>query len=70
MYGVHIRDSYATENKFGARWPLGWHRRLGKRVSSVVLCFDGTLPVKGSAIWFLGWLCPVEGYEFGRGVCP
>src|SRR4029077_7604727 len=54
----------------GVRWLLGWHRRLYKRVSSVVLFFDGELPLEKAGVWFGGRLFPVEAYDFDRGRFP
>ena len=54
----------------GVRWLLGCHRRLFKRVSSVVLFFDGELPLEKAGLWFEGQLCPVEVYDFDRGRSP
>ena len=51
----------------GARWLVSWERRLRKKVSSVVLFFDGMVPLKKPGVWFSGRLCPVERYEFDRG---
>ena len=51
----------------GARWLVSWERRLRKKVSSVVLFFDGLVPLRKPGIWFSGRLCPVERYEFDRG---
>ena len=51
----------------GARWLVGWERRLRKKVSSVVLFFDGMVPLRRPGVWFSGRLCPVETYEFDRG---
>ena len=51
----------------GARWLVSWERRLQKKVSSVVLFFDGMVPLKKPGVWFSGRLCPVERYEFDRG---
>ena len=51
----------------GARWLVSWERRLRKKVSSVVLFFNGDVPLRRPDIWFSGRLCPVERYEFHRG---
>ena len=58
---------YYSRRLVGARWLLGWERRLRERVSSVVFFFDGVLPLKKPGVWFGGRLCPVERYEFNRG---
>ena len=50
----------------GARWLVSWERRLQKKVSSVVLFFNGDVPLRKSGVWFSGRLCPVERYEFDR----
>ena len=51
----------------GARWLVSWERRLWKKVSSVVLFFNGDVPLRKPGIWFSGRLCPIERYEFDRG---
>ena len=46
---------------------MSWERRLRKKVSSVVLFFDGMVPLRRPGVWFSGRLCPVERYEFDCG---
>ena len=50
----------------GVRWLVGWQRRLGKRMSSVVVYLDRPVVVPERCVWFGGSLCPVEKYVFGR----
>ena len=50
----------------GVRWPLGFDRRWGKRLSSVVVYLDRPMVVRGNLVWFGGALHPVERYVFGR----
>ena len=54
----------------GARWLLGRQQRLTKQLSSVVIFFDGALPLRGGSICFGGRICPVEKYDFDRGKQP
>ena len=50
----------------GVRWLLGWQRRLGNRMSSVVVYLDRPVVVPGKCVRFGGALCPVERYVWGR----
>ena len=52
----------------GARWLVSWERRLRKKVSLVVLFFNGDVPLRKPGVWFAGRLCLVERYEFDRGL--
>ena len=50
----------------GVRWLLGWQRRLGKHMPSVVGYLDRLLVVSENYVRFGGALCPVEQYVWGR----
>ena len=52
----------------GARWLVSWKRRLRKKVSLVVLFFNGNVPLRKPGVWFVGRLCLVERYEFDHGL--
>ena len=51
----------------GARWLVGWHRRLGKFQSSVVVFFNTEVCLEKAEWFFWGRMCPVDVYEFDQG---
>ena len=51
----------------GARWLVISERRLRKKLSSVVLLFNGDVPLRKPGVRFLGGLCLVDRYEIDRG---
>ena len=44
-----------------------FERRLRKKLSSVVLLFNGDVPLRKPGVRFLGGLCLVDRYEIDRG---
>ena len=53
-----------------ARWLVGLDRRRGNKASSLVLYFNGVVPVRGRVVRFGGRWCPVDRYEFARRSVP
>ena len=53
-----------------ARWLVALDRRRGKTASSLVLYFNGVVPVFGRVLRFGGRWCPVDRYEFARRSVP
>ena len=53
-----------------ARWLVGLDSRRGKRASSLVLYFNGVVPVRGRVVRFGGRWCPVDRHELARKSVP